>query len=188
MSCTDESQDGDSAKGFPFWPWMVACVVLAAGFLYFEQPLRKSSRSDTYVCLNCGLKELVVRRWRWRTLVQNSTNFEATAISTAFAAVQSRPCPHRWVLTYFDIHGRTASGHGNPGGITLSVVLEDQRLGDELTMIGRTNEMLARSIWNALCIGSFRTNRAAQAILDWTIDKQREPLLMLYRDDLEVSK
>jgi hypothetical protein len=170
MSSTDETRPRGLAKGFSFWPWMAVCVVLAAAFVYFEQPLRKSSRSDAYVCLDCGLKELVVRRWRWRILVQNSTNFEATAISTAFGTVQSRPCPHRWVLTYFDIHGRTASGHGKPGGITLFAVLEDQRSADELTMIGRTNETLARSIWNALCIGSFETNRAAHAILDYTID------------------
>jgi len=178
-----ETQGRPSSKGFPFWLWIAPPVIIVAAFIYVEPPLKKSSRSDVYVCIDCGLKQQVVRRWRWRILVQNSTNFEATTISTAFDAFQTRPCAHRWLLTYFDFHGSTVSGHGGEGGITLFAFLQDQRLAEEFAIIGRTNEPLARSICNALCIGSFETNQAAKAMLDWILDEQREPLLRWYFDN-----
>src|SRR5215211_3676739 len=105
MSWTNETQHRDFNEGIP--------VLAVDGSVYchrrrirlFQTTVRKIVTVGHLRLCRLRCEETVVRRWRWRILVQNSTNFEVTAISTAFVALQARPCPHRWTLTYFDFHG-----------------------------------------------------------------------------------
>jgi hypothetical protein len=180
---SEQSLQQDPERGVSPWIWFVAMGLVAAFLIYFRPILtRKAARLDVYVCSDCGVKQRVLRRWRRDWLIHNSTNFEATAVSTAFQK-RSAPCDHRWSLAYFDIHGSRMSGHGKPGSLTLMLV-DDQRLGTELQNIAGTNQSFARKIWSDLCVASFSTNAASQYVATWTLSDPREPLLQWYFEQI----